>query len=135
MKIVLDTNVVVSGILFGGMPSKVLEIVMEDDYQVILSEEIMHEYIKTLDRIYKKIKNKSESAKEILDTLISEAIAIDNTDIETPECRDPYDIMFLQAAIAGKDKFLISGDKDLLDVGIYQGGRVIKPKEFCDLHH
>ena len=51
----------------------------------------------------------------------------------TPKCADPDDVKFLQAAMAAKAKYLISGDKHLLDVGEYPGGKILKAQEFCRL--
>jgi putative PIN family toxin of toxin-antitoxin system len=55
MRVVIDTNVVFSGIFFGGLPSTVLESVLKNDYQIVLSEEIVCEYRNVIVR-YGKIK-------------------------------------------------------------------------------
>lgn len=130
MRVVIDTNVVISGIFFGGPPAKVLEAVLDEQYQVILSEEIIKEYFEILHRISEKRNAPIDPGSKIINILISNAIIIDATNAETPQCADPDDIKFLQAAIASNAKFLISGDKHLLDVGKYKGGIVLKPKEF-----
>lgn len=49
-------------------------------------------------------------------------------------CEDPDDEKFLACAIAGKSKIIISGDKHLLKVSGYKGIKVLKPREFVDMH-
>lgn len=105
MRVVIDTNVVISGIFFGGPPAKVLEAVLYDQYQVILSEEIINEYFEILHRISEKRNAPIEPGRKIINILISNAIIIDATNVETPPCADPDDIKFLQAAIASNAKF------------------------------
>ena len=133
MKVVLDTNVVISGIYFGGIPEKVFQHIFEYEYQVILSEDIIFEYFDVNQRIAKKKSSPIIDPIATLDLLISKAMIIDSTDVKTPACEDPDDIKFLQAAIAGKANCLISGDKHLLDVKRYKGGVMLKPKDFISV--
>jgi len=131
MKIVVDTNVVFSGIFFGGLPGKILEDILSGVYQIVLSEEIVSEYKNVIVRYgrKKKVIDLSQSL-EIIDLLISCSLLIDANGIVTPGCADPDDIKFLQAAMASKAKYLISGDKHLLDVAEYPGGIVLKVHDF-----
>lgn len=131
MKIVVDTNVIFSGIFFQGPPSKILENILNGLHQIVLSEAITSEYKNVILRYGKKKKVPDLSAPlEIINLLISSSLFIDANDIVTPGCADPDDIKFLQAAMASKAKYLISGDKHLLDVGGYPGGIVLKAQEF-----
>jgi len=134
MKIVVDTNVIFSGIFFQGLPSKVLENILNGLYQIVLSEAIVSEYRNVIVRYAKKKKVLDLSVPlEIIDLLISGSLFIDANGIVTPGCADPDDIKFLQAAIASNAKYLISGDKHLLDVGEYPGGIVLKAGTFIAL--
>jgi len=130
VKIVIDTNVIISGIYFGGIPKKLLETVLNNTYQIIISENIIYEYFDVIHRMSKKRMSPDAAATQVLNKLISNAKIIEPGDIKTPSCEDPDDIKFLQAAIVSNAEFLISGDKHLLDVGKYKGGIVLKPKEF-----
>lgn len=136
MKIVVDTNVVLSGIFFQGPPSVILEEILTGLYQAVLSENIVSEYKDIIVRYGKKNKVSDLSIPlEIINLLISESIFIDAEGVLTPWCVDPDDIKFLQVAVASKAKYLISGDKHLLDVGKYHGGSVIKAREFLEVVH
>jgi len=131
MRVVIDTNVVFSGIFFRGVPNKILENVLDGDYRIVLSEEIVSEYRNVIIRYGKKKKVLDLSAPlEIIDFLVSISLFIDASGIVTPKCADLDDVKFLQAAIASKANYLISGDKHLLNVGEYEGGVVLKAREF-----
>ena len=132
MQLVVDTNIIFSGIFFRGLPGKILESVLTGIHQIILSEEIVSEYRQVIIRYSKKKKVSDFSAPlEKIDILIAESLLIDARDVITPPCADPDDVKFLQAAMAAKAKYLVSGDKHLLDVGEYPGGLVLKAQEFC----
>lgn len=134
MKIVVDTNVIFSGIFFKGVPSKIIENIFLKKYQIVLSKEIVDEYIKVIERYCKKKKVPDFTVPlEIIDLLISHSIFIDSSAVITPYCADPDDIKFLEAAMASKAKYLISGDKHLLNVGEYPGGLVLRPQDFISL--
>ncbi len=136
MKLVVDTNVIFSGLFFAGLPGKILEDILNGVYQLVLSEEIVSEYRNVIVRYGKKKKVQDLSpVLEIIDLLISDSLFIDANGIITPECADPDDIKFLQAATASKAKYLISGDKHLLDVGEYPGGIVLKVQDFLSGFH
>jgi putative PIN family toxin of toxin-antitoxin system len=131
MKVVVDTNVVFSGIFFLGPPNKILEGILNNEYQMILSEEIISEYKNVIIRYGTKKKVVDLSAPlEIIDLLISISLIVDANDIITPQCADQDDIKFLQVAMAAKAKYLISGDKHLLNVGKYPGGIVLNASDF-----
>ncbi len=131
MKIVVDTNIIFSGIFFQGVPGRILEDILNGIYQIVLSESIVSEYKEVIVRYAKKKKVLDLTAPlEIIDLLISGAFFVDADGIMTPPCADPDDIKFLQVAMASKSKYLISGDKHLLDVGKYPGGMVIKAQDF-----
>ena len=131
MKLVVDTNVIFSGIFFQGAPNKVLVSLLRGDCKVVLTEEIILEYREVIKRyaFKKKIPNINEPL-QIIDILISDSIMIDAKNIISPYCADLDDVKFLQAAIASNARYLISGDKHLLDVGSYIGGEVLQAHDF-----
>lgn len=133
MRVVLDTNVLFSGIFHSGPPAEILKDVLKNKYQIVLSEEIVSEYIEVLHRTSENKKYSTGIAMKIVNVMVSNGLMVEINQIPTPYCADPDDIKFLQTAIAGKAKFLISGDKHLLNVGSYTAGRVVKPREFLCL--
>jgi putative PIN family toxin of toxin-antitoxin system len=119
VKIILDTNVFISGIFFSGPPA-----------QIVLSTEILNEYRRVAEDLSEKFPSINiESILEIL-TVYSELI--ETTGISLAVCEDPDDDMFLECAIACNGKIIVSGDKHLLKVSGYKDIDVIKPREFVD---
>ena len=134
MKVILDTNVVMSGIFWSGHARKILVLLEEGKFEHLCSKKIAEEYVDVSNRLKKKLKKFDES---ILDDLI-EMILVNSIFCEPiagvgPECRDPKDQVFLDLAVSLDAKYIVSGDRDLLVLETYPGGKVIKPKPFLDL--
>ncbi len=133
MKVVLDSNVVISAIFWSGIPGKILEHWMQGRFQLLLSLEVFDEYQEIVERLAKKYALSSGS--HVLNQIFMGAQLVDATDIQTPHCDDPDDVMFLRLAIAGRADYLVSGDKHLLKVGRFSGGSVVKPSFFLSLFY
>ena len=140
MRVVIDTNTILSAIFYGGKPEKILEAIFDNLVDIVLTEEIITEYEAVIIRHIKK--NKEIPLREV-DPLIGDSLKIidrikliadiiDAHTTKTPYCSEQDDIMFLQAAIAGKAKYLISGDKHLLKVAKYRGGLVLEARGFLE---
>ena len=69
----------------------------------------------------------------LLDLITENALIVQLSRGPTPVCDDPNDVMFLRAAMAGEAHYLVSGDRVLLKVGFYPGGRVLTPKKFLEV--
>lgn len=90
MKVVVDTNVIFSGIFFQGAPGSIVEGILNKIYQIVLSEEIVREYRDVIIRYACKKKALDLIAPlEIIDLLISGAFFVDTDGIVTPTCADP----------------------------------------------
>ena len=130
MQIVIDTNVVASGIFFGGLPHKLLQLVIGNEISTIVSTEIISEYYETFQHL---LKDKNYVPKKD----ISVASLVDNMTIILPSsnvkvCRDPDDDKFINCAIDGKCKYIVSGDKDLLDIKRFQDIEIMTVRGFMD---
>jgi putative PIN family toxin of toxin-antitoxin system len=125
MKVVLDTNVFVSGIFWGGPPHKILELWASDKIQVLITKKILEEYFKTIQKI--------DSDKKVLlkwTAFVTENSVVLEDKNMVDICRDPGDNKFLNCAFVGKADYLISGDDDLLifqQVGLV---RILNPSRF-----
>ena len=133
MRVVLDSNVVMSAIFWSGIPGRILEHWMKGRFQLLLSLEVFDEYQEIEERLSKKYDMSSGS--RVLNQIFMGAHLVDAADVQTPPCDDPDDVMFLRLAIAGRADYLVSGDKHLLKVGSFPGGSVIKPSPFLSLFH
>ncbi|MCC5616855.1 putative toxin-antitoxin system toxin component, PIN family [Nostoc sp. CHAB 5836] len=110
MKVVIDTNVLVSAVLKGRVPKAVIQFIFENPHwEWIVSFEIVAEYKEVLSRPKFKLTDQVRASWfEIIDTF---ATLIDvNVSIDFP--KDRKDAKFLACALAGEADFLITGDSD-----------------------
>ena len=130
MKIILDTNVFISGVFFSGPPYKILKAWRDGKVQLVISQEILEEY----NRVGKTLAEQFPSVdlNPILDLLTIKAQLTMAPSLPDPVCDDPDDDKFLACAIAGKSKLIVSGDKHLLRVSGYRGIKVVRPRKFID---
>jgi len=132
MKIVLDTNVVISGIFFSGPPYRILQAWLEKDIQIVTSVEIINEYR----RVAKVLADQFPGIdiEEILGLITMHSELIDDQGVAVAVCEDPDDDKFLSCAMASRSKIIVSGDKHLLKLSGFQGISILKPREFVDAH-
>ena len=131
MKAIIDTNVVVSSIFWGGVPREIVENWLAGAFNLIVCDDIIKEYEQIFKRISRKYKRFESDG--LLQLIVQNAQFYPVVPNVGPECSDKKDQVFLDLAVIASAKYLVSGDKDLLDVGNYPGGTVIKPKPFLDL--
>jgi len=132
VKVVLDTNVFISGLYFRGPPYQALEAWRDGVIQLVVSEKILEEYLRVgeiLSKQFSKIR-----LNPILELLTIEAEIVADFKLPAPVCIDPEDDKFLECAIAGKVDVLVSGDKHLLNVSGYCGIEIVTPREFVEKH-
>jgi len=130
MKVVVDTNVVVSGVFFGGLPSRVLEAWRDRKIDLVVSPDILEEYRRVGEHLEAQFSD--VSLAPFLALLVMNAEIIEPPDLPDQVSRDQDDDKFIACALAGNCRFIISGDKDLLEVSGYQGVTVVAPREFLD---
>jgi putative PIN family toxin of toxin-antitoxin system len=130
VKVVLDTNVFVSGIFFGGPPGTVLEAWQDGRLELAMSLEIFGEY----ERVGSKLSARYPGVdwEPFLSLVCLGAELCDCPSLESQICADRDDDKFLACAIATGSTVVVSGDKLLLQVSEYRGVRVINPRDFVD---
>ena len=132
MKIILDTNVFISGVFFGGPPYQILDNWRNGKIDVVLTKEIFSEYqrvAKELSRQFKKV-----DISTFFDLITVNAIWVEAPQLPFSVSADPDDDKFLACALASKTKIIVSGDKHLLAVSGYRRIEVVKPSSFIDRH-
>ena len=117
MRIMIDTNIFISAILFpDSTPSKVVEKVL-DEYHLVLCSQIIDELHEVFDR---KFSHKNSSLEDFLSKLSYELVytpqRIDKK--EYPDIKDQKDLPILVSSILGDVDYLITGDKDFFDIEI-----------------
>ena len=128
MKVVLDTNVLISGIYFGGIPGKILEAWGARRFQLLVSTEILQEYLNVAERLADRYAG--VEYESILGLIIQNAELVQPSKLPEPVSTDPDDDKFLACALAGESTTIVSGDSDLINVSGYCGIEVLTPKAF-----
>jgi uncharacterized protein len=132
MRVVLDTNVWLSGLLWGGVPDQVLQLVEQNQVEAIGSEEILDELRRTLQRpkLQKRLMQLELTADTVM-LVIQQVMTIVRVEpLEIPGLRDPKDAIILASAVSGGARFVITGDQDLLVLREYSGIRIVSPNDF-----
>jgi len=130
MKLVIDTNVFVSGVFFSGPPHEILLAWRNRRIKLVLSPEILAEYQATGEELAAKFTGVDLSPwMELVATL---GIVVEAPALSGQACSDPDDDKFLACAIASRTKIITSGDKALLATSGFRGVVVVTPRQFVD---
>ncbi len=130
MKIVLDTNVFVSGIFFRGPPSQILEAWRDGRVVPAISAPILEEYR----RVGLVLSGRYEGAdvESLLTLLAIHSELVDAPGLPEPVCEDPDDNKFLACALAAGVQIIVSGDRHLLRVSGWSGIQILTPRQFVE---
>ena len=129
MKIVVDTNVVISGVFFGGNPRQIVEAIVDGTINAYATAEIVDEYMGIIESMIDR--KQGRLSQSILSPFFSSLKMIESKTVVAVS-RDPDDDKFIECAIDSEALYVVSGDNDLLDIGQYKGIQIITAKEFCD---
>lgn len=130
LQVVIDTNVWISGLIFGGNPEKVIRLFIEGQLIVITAEELLSELRRKIVQRFPLY----EPHLALLEASIREdAVLVQLGTMQISVSRDADDNKFLETAVTGDAEYIISGDKDLLTIGNYDGIKIVKPSDFLSL--
>ncbi|MGK7933180.1 MAG: putative toxin-antitoxin system toxin component, PIN family [Microcystaceae cyanobacterium] len=135
MNVLLDTNIWISGLLWGGNPRKIINLAEHQEIAVYTSLPLLDELRITL--TYPKFHHRLQQMTITVDYLMTQVnnitelcqpIALDNI----PELRDPNDQIVLETAVTIPVHFIISGDLDLLVLREFQGIQILTSSQFLE---
>jgi putative PIN family toxin of toxin-antitoxin system len=130
-KVVIDTNVFVSGLSFKGKPREVLDLIWRGDIEACISSFILKELEKTLKKDFSWDR---DQIKHTIEKIKAKTILIQPKNKVSVIKENDDDNRILECAIEGKVQYLISGDrKHLLPLKEYQGIKILSPAEFLKL--
>ncbi len=129
MRVVLDTNVLISGLVFGGRPEMVLQMASIRVFSLIVSPEILTELEGVL--IEKFRWSQSRAAASIRG--IRQTAELVAPKLRVNDCEDPDDNRILEAAVEGLADVMVSGDKHLLRMKVYRGIEILTIGQFLSL--
>ncbi|MFT5129790.1 MAG: putative PIN family toxin of toxin-antitoxin system [Rhodothermales bacterium] len=128
MKVVCNTNVLVSGILFGGHCRSIIRLVSEGRTQGYTSAPLIHELEEVL--IRPKFRLVSEQVAAILEVVRESFATVIPTEAISVVTDDPDDDAVIEAAVAAGAEIIISGDDHLLSLGRFQNIEILSPATF-----
>lgn len=133
MRVVLDTNVIVSGLLWQGTPGEIFTLARENQITICTSSEIVEELSEILQR--PKFKTKLARTKRSIAEIVAGFLEFAEQHLTTrfpfsQVLADPSDDMFLACAVAVGAAFIVSGDTHLLRLKTFQGVSIVSPNEF-----
>ena len=130
LKVVLDTNVLISAILFGGNPGQILEKAIRGEIRLCLSEPILEELRGILQR------SKFDYCPEMIQLILTELTGI--ADFVNPSetinvvLEDPEDNRILECAVEGKANYVVTGDSHLLKLRRHLNIEVLNAAAFLE---
>jgi uncharacterized protein len=129
---VLDTNVLVSGVIASGYSAEILDAARRETIQLVTSSHLLEEFSEVISRrhIARKYPKAAENAEVLLDFLRAFAILVAGIPGEEAISPDRDDDFVLACAIDGKVDCIVSGDPHLLDLESHRGIPIWTPKEF-----
>ena len=132
MRVIIDTNVFISGIFWeGNFCSQIIEKWKNKKFELVSSIEILNELVKTLKDF--KIRMPEDMIKEWRNLIIENSIIVEPTIKLNVVKEDSDDDKFIEAGITGKADFIISQDKHLLKLKEYLGIKIVSPEEALGL--
>lgn len=127
--LVIDSNVWISAVVFGGTPKAVIDLMIQMSSSIVLSEHISSEVRRKLNQKF------PEFLIDFDDLLLGlwpkiRGVALGTVTIDV--CRDPEDNRILETAVLGYADYVISGDKALLPLSNYNDIAIVTPTEFIN---
>jgi len=130
MRLVVDTNVFISGVFFSGPPYEILNAWRHRKVDLVISPDILDEYRRVGEQLAKRYPG--VDLEPFLELLAIKARIIETPPLDESVCSDPDDDKFIACALASRTKLICSGDKALLRSSGYRGITILRPKDFVD---
>lgn len=133
MRVVLDTNVIVSGLAYpGSQPGKIVSAWRSAAFEVVLSPYILDELARVLPKLNHRLALSSTEITDLVDSLAMLADIAEPPTAVDATVRDPADQPVLALLLSSQAAYLVSGDKDLL--ALADRFAIATPAQFCARH-
>ncbi|MBD2544012.1 putative toxin-antitoxin system toxin component, PIN family [Planktothricoides raciborskii] len=132
MKVVLDTNIWVSAVIWGGVPDEIVQLAEQGRITIAMSQELLDELEGTFNKtkLQPKLKALGLTGSTVIALIRSSVILYPIDELNVPELRDPDDTMVLATAIASQADAIITGDMDLRVLAENQGIKIMAAQDF-----
>ena len=131
IRVVLDTNVIVSALVFGGVPRSVLEMAAAGRCKLFYSEAIQAEVRRVL---ADKFGWGSATLRDVLPIVWGMGELVEPQAVVHAVPDDPDDNRIVECAMAAQASFIVSGDRHLLTLGKYKSISIVSPRHFIEYH-
>ena len=126
--VVYDTNVLISGMVWGGIPYDCIELAQLEKVEGLTCDEILDEFE---DKLTTKLGFSASGAAEMIAGLLDFLQIVEIPNRLRGITTDPDDDMIVECAVVGRATHIVTGDqKHLLPLGNYQGILIVKPADF-----
>lgn len=129
IRVVTDTNIFISALMFGGLPGTFLDLAFVKSFQLVTSPVLLEELD---EKLRKKFDISGEDAVLIRARLERCALVVTPGFVLEVIKEDPDDDRVLECAVAGEADYLVSGDRHLLKLGSYEGTPIMTVRQFMD---
>lgn len=131
VRVILDTNVLLAGLLWRGPPHVLLELARRGTLRLISSSALLTELVEVIQRPkFDAILARSGTSRDHLPQELQQLVeVIEPHPLREPVCRDPDDDQILALAIAGQVDLIVSGDDDLLSLASFEEIPIIAPAD------
>lgn len=132
VRVVPDTNIYISALLWTGIPHRLLRLAEAGDLVFITTPSIMEELREVLGRpnFRRRIRTLQTSVAELMEALLSVVEVVQDLPIDPVVKRDPDDDKILACALNAQANWIVSGDDHLLSLKRYKGIPVVTPQQF-----
>ena len=132
LRVVLDTNVLVSGLAYpGSVPGRIVATWRDGGLDVVLSRHILDEMVRVLPRL-PRVSLSDAEIRDLADSFMFLADVVEPSGAQDERLRDPNDRPVLLTLLAGRADYLITGDKDLL--ALADRHPILAPADFWSRH-
>ncbi len=132
IRAVVDTNIIVSALFWGGLPRIVLEAGLNNDYLILVTEPLIGELERVLlyPKFTQQLTKHNLTFQSVVNNYRASAVLVESTEVPVDVVRDPKDRAVLECAVGGNADFIVSGDKDLLVLVAYQNIVILTAEQF-----
>ena len=129
MRVVFDTNVLISAYIFAGICKIIVDHCIDNhEIEIVLSKTIVNEFNRVL---IDKFRYSDEDASVTIETVALVSEIVEPATFDRQICRDPDDDAILGTAVAGHADCIVTGDNDLLVLKRFQGIDIVAPPDFA----
>lgn len=134
MRVVLDVNVWISALLWGGIPGQILRLARNQQIIIFVSDALLIELETTLRRVKfrQRLQERGHAVEYLMSVVKGFSQLCPGSSVDVPELRDPEDKTILAAAESARAEAIVTGDRDLLVLTEFNAIPIITSREFGD---